>query len=189
MPETTLNAFQKFPDEAAIIGRLLAGYANLEMGLMSCAQVVRDDFDTVFKTMFRARGESQRITIGDALARRYYDELGIGTEYSMAISVMKYCLKIRNRYAHCVWYDDNSGMLAFVNLEEIAEEHDFIADLKGLTRFHVDLHTLQAQEAYFAHASRLLMWANYEGRFRGGKISNQPVAKPAQMIKPALHIP
>jgi hypothetical protein len=36
-------AFRRFPTEAAIIGRLLAGYADLEIALMHCAQVVRDE--------------------------------------------------------------------------------------------------------------------------------------------------
>jgi len=62
-----LNAFLNFPNEAAIIGRLLAGYSDLEVGMMHCAQVVRDDLDTVLKTMFRTRGETQRIDVAAVL--------------------------------------------------------------------------------------------------------------------------
>jgi hypothetical protein len=50
-----MPAFADFPAEAEIIGRLLAEYTNLEVGLMNCVQVVRLDFDAVLKTMFRAR--------------------------------------------------------------------------------------------------------------------------------------
>src|SRR6516162_3349233 len=114
-----LGPFLKFPDEAAIIGRLSAGYTTLEIGLMHCVQVVRDDFDAVLKAMFRGRGETARIDIADALGRHFYDDRGLATEFGMAVGAVRYCLKIRNQYAHCVWYDDNSGKLAFVNVEEI----------------------------------------------------------------------
>lgn len=32
---------QKFPAEAAAVGRLLAGYADVEISLMNCVQMVR----------------------------------------------------------------------------------------------------------------------------------------------------
>jgi hypothetical protein len=76
-----LNPFLKFPDEAAIIGRLSAGYTTLEVGLMSCVQVVRDDFDAILKAMFRVRSETARIDIADALGRHFYDNRGLGTEF------------------------------------------------------------------------------------------------------------
>jgi hypothetical protein len=38
---TILSAFLAFPDEAALIGRMLAGYSDLEIDLMNCAKSVR----------------------------------------------------------------------------------------------------------------------------------------------------
>ena len=99
---TVRQAFAKFHDEAAIIGRLLAGYADLEIDLMHCAQVVRDDLDTVLKSMFRARGETVRIDIADAFGRQHYGALGLASEFAMAIGAVRHCLKIRNQYAHCI---------------------------------------------------------------------------------------
>ena len=127
-----MPAFSNFTAEAEIIGRLLAGYTNLEIGLMNCVQVVRLDFDTVLKAMFRARGETARIDIADAFGRHYYDALNLGTEFAMAISAVRYCLRIRNQYAHCAWWDDKSGRLAFANLEDIAKGHSFLKDLATL---------------------------------------------------------
>jgi hypothetical protein len=129
MGRSILGPFLKFPDEAAIIGRLSAGYTTLEIGLMHCVQVVRDDFDAVLKAMFRGRGETARIDIADALGRHFYDDRGLATEFGMAVGAVRYCLKIRNQYAHCVWYDDNSGKLAFVNVEEIAKDNTKLKDL------------------------------------------------------------
>jgi uncharacterized caspase-like protein len=42
-----MPAFHTFPNEAAIIGRLLAGYAELEIDPLHCVSVARDDFDAV----------------------------------------------------------------------------------------------------------------------------------------------
>jgi hypothetical protein len=53
---------QKFPVEAAAVGRLLAGYADLEISLLHCVQMARsDDLDGVLKAMFgRRRGAAHR---------------------------------------------------------------------------------------------------------------------------------
>jgi hypothetical protein len=188
MSRPILGPFLNFSEEASIIGRLLAGYTNLEVGLMNCVQVVRDDFDAVLKAMFRPRGETSRIDIADALGRHFYHDRGLGTEFAMGIGAVRHCLKIRNQYAHCVWYDDKSGKLAFVNLEEIAGDNTRLEDLKSLTTRHVDVSLLMAQEQYFVYADDILAWTNYEGRFRDGKLQNNPLQKPPQAKPPALHI-
>ncbi len=109
MGRPILGPFVKFSAEAAIIGRLSAGYTTLEVGLLHCVQVVRDDFDAVLKALFRVRGESARIGMGEGFAWHFYDQLGLGTEFQEGIAAMRKCTGIRNQYAHCVWYDDNSG--------------------------------------------------------------------------------
>jgi hypothetical protein len=96
-----------------------------------CAMTRRDPraesdaawIDAVLKAMFRPRGETSRIDIADALGRHFYRDRGLGTEFEMGVSAVRYSLKIRNQYAHCVWYDDKSGKLAFVNLEEVAGDN------------------------------------------------------------------
>jgi hypothetical protein len=111
MGRTILLPFNTFAAEAAIISRLSAGYTTFEVGLMHCVQVVRDDFDAVLKAMLRVRGETGRIEIADALGRHYYDDLGLKPDFETAIGAIKRCTRIRNQYAHCVWYDDKSGRL------------------------------------------------------------------------------
>jgi hypothetical protein len=156
---------------------------------MHCAQVVRDDFDTVLKAIFRARSETARVDIADAFGRHYNPKYKLGTEFQMAVDAVRHCLKIRNQYAHCVWWDDYSGNLAFANLEEIAQHNAHVSDLRSLTTFHVDEPLLSKQEAYFVYADDLLSWVNMEGRKRAGKVSTQPLSKPKQIAQPPLHIP
>src|SRR5262249_20474915 len=113
-----LTAFNRFPKEAKMVGHLLAAYANLEIDLLHCVAGIRGDFDAVLKSMFRTRSVRQRIDIADALGRQPFHHYKMGTPFAMAIGAVRHCLNIRNQYAHCNWYDDNSGHLAFVNLEE-----------------------------------------------------------------------
>lgn len=185
---TILPAFLKFKDEAALISRMLAGYADLEIDLMHCSQVVRDDLDTVLKAMFRARGETQRIDVADAFGRQHYRDLDLGTQFEMAIGAVRYCLRIRNQYAHCIWRDDNSGQLAFANLEEVAKDNERLIDLKGVTSHHVDVPHLRAQLAYFDYAASLLEWTNWEGRARAEKQTIPNRIAPAQLAQPPLYI-
>jgi hypothetical protein len=165
------------------------GNTMLELDLMNCVQVVRDDLDAILKAMFRVRGETARIDIADALGRHFYDDRGLGPEFAMAIGAVRHCLKIRNQYAHCIWYDDYSGKLAFSNIEEIAKNNNArLADVRNLPVLHVDVPTLRAQEDYFVYSDRLLAWTNYEGRLRAGKLETNTLPKPNQMKPPALCI-
>jgi hypothetical protein len=96
MTRSILMPFDTFPAEAALVGKLLAGYSTLEVGLMNCVQVARDDFDGVLKAMFRTRSVQQRIAIADGLGRHAFDGLGLRTEFEMAVSAVRYSLRIRN---------------------------------------------------------------------------------------------
>ena len=139
--------------------------------------------------MFRIRGETARINVGDALARHVYDKLGLGADFEMAVSAMRYCLKIRNQYAHCNWDDDRlSGRLAFVNVEEIAKGNQPISGFANLTRRYVDVPILEAQEQYFGYAYALLDYANEEGRSRTGKLRTRVLEKPTQVSQPPRHL-
>ena len=187
---TTIQAaFHKYSAEAAIIGRLLGGYTVLEVALMNVVQVIRNDFDTTLKVMFRTRGETQRLDVADAMARHFYKVQKLETEFSMAVGAVRYCLKIRNQFSHCIWWDDRSGKLAFANMEEIAEYHEYVADLGDLTTLYVDAPLLEQQEHYFAYANDLLNWVNFEGQLRVNKIPSHGFSKPKQMKQPPLQLP
>lgn len=183
---TILRAFVDYPGEAALIGRMLAGYADLEIDLMNCAKAVRGDLDLALKTMFRGRGNSQRIDLAVAIARRPYDELGLATEFDAAIAAIRYCLRIRNQYAHCTWWNDNSGRLAFANLEELAKLNVQVTDLQGLTVNHVDIAHLHAQFNYFEYTDNMLLGVLQEGNRRAGKPNHPAVVIPAAVAPPSI---
>ncbi len=187
MTRMIVPEFQRFAEEGVVIGRLLAGYGSLESALSSCVAMARDDLDMVLKAMFRARGETQRIDIADAIGRPSYRTLGMETMFSEAIADMRYCLKVRNQYAHCNWHDDLTGRLCFIDMEEIARPHEIIKDLRGLTFHYLDGMLLRDQESYFIYVGDCLLYLNYEGRKKAGKLSTHALSKPPKVARPPLH--
>jgi hypothetical protein len=123
----------KFVKEGLSVGRILTGYINLEVGLMHCVQVgLGGDFDIVVKKMFKQRGEKRRIDEAEKLGAPAYAKIKLETEFQKAIRDMRHCLKIRNQYAHWVWWDDYSGKLAFAKLEDLARRKRKVPNLDKL---------------------------------------------------------
>lgn len=189
MPRSILQPFKKFPNEGAIVGRLLAGYSNIEVGLMHCVQMARgSNLDVVLKKMFSKRGETRRINEAEKLFVSHHQHHGLLGDFQKTIRLVRFCLKIRNQYAHGVWWDDFSGKLAFANLEELAGKKRQVNDLGKLKAYHVDVALLEAQEACFVYADEYLAWINFEGRFRAGKMKVQPLSKPNPLRRPKLRL-
>jgi hypothetical protein len=190
VPRSILAPFQKFATEGATIGRLLAGYSNLEIGLMHCVQMARgNDFDTVLKRMFGKRGETKRINEAEKLFVSYHEHRGLLGDFRKAIRMVRHSLKIRNQYAHGVWWDDYSGKLAFADVEELARRKRKVRDLTKLKPYHVDAQLLAAQEACFVYADEYLAWINLEGRDRAGTLKTKnPLKKPIPVRRAKLKI-
>lgn len=189
MARSILAPFQRFSSEGNAVGRLLAGYSNIEVGLMHCAMwALGGSLDKALKALFGKRGETRRIKEAQKLCHSYYQGHGLAADFLKAIRVVHYCLKIRNQYAHWVWWDDNTGKLAFANLEDLAQRKRVIRDLMKLKAHHVDATLLAKQEAYFVYADELLGWLNYEGRFKDGKLKVQPLPKPKGVRRPKLRL-
>jgi hypothetical protein len=145
------------------------------------------NFDTVLKGLFRIRSEARRIDVGEALGRPVYQGLNLDGEFDEAISAMRHCRLIRNQYTHCNWWDDNSGKLAFANLEHAAKTQTVVSGLLDLLPNHVDVPLLQSQEAFYRYTDKILACVNYEGRTRAGKPSG-PFSKPTRVTPPPLHL-
>jgi hypothetical protein len=169
---------------------MLAGYTNLEVGLFNCVQVVQGSFDTVFKKMFRPRlGETKRIDAAVSIGGPAYASLGLDADFDAAVAAMRHCLKIRNQYAHWVFWDDYSGKLAFANLEDLAKLTTPVNDLLALGVFHINAALVGEQEAFFDYVDRYLSWVNHEGRSKAGRIRNNPYPyKPAPLPFPPLRL-
>jgi hypothetical protein len=175
-----------FPKEMAVIGRILVDYGELEVDLMNCVQVARSfDLNGTLKAMFRVRGETNRIDVADGLGRSSYVAANLGTEFDTMIKAIRQCLRFRNKYAHAIWHDPDSGKnLCYVSLEELAKEPDDVPDLKALTFFFIDEALLLQQETFFEYARSLISYVNAQGQANRAGLRRQyqpptPVAPPA----------
>ncbi len=88
---TVIPVFSRYHEEGMIVGRLLAGYGELEFSLCHCVAVAMGSLDVVLKAMFRARGEKDRIDIADALGRPAYQKIHLKTQFSEAVAATHYC--------------------------------------------------------------------------------------------------
>ena len=190
MPEPFMRSLaMTFKNEAAIIGRLVAGVTELEIGLLHCISNATGDLDAALKKMFRRhQGGKRRITAAAELGQQSFDKLKMGAEFGTVIRAMKHCVEIRNKYAHWNCYDDTTDRLAFTNLEQLAEETGTVNSFENLTKHYADVPLLQKQEAYFLYTDHLLSWVNFESRYRAGTLPSNPFEKPTPMEPPPFFI-
>lgn len=188
MAELIMTPFTRHPQEAAIIGRLLAGYGELEFDLGALLTNFLPHRVTAVKAMFRVRSESGRIQVADALIRDPLRELGLEPQYADMLGGFRHCLKIRNQYAHCHWNDELTepkGQLKFCDLGEAAQS----PGEPGLVFRTASLGLLQEQEAYFRYTQKCLWFldAEAENRLRGPKPHS--LQMPPKTAQPPLHNP
>ena len=181
----SMPVFQRFPVEAEIIGRLVVGYGELELDLCNCI-AMWNNFNDSFKIMFSTRSETKRINIAETLGRELYAKLTLGNCFDEAITGMRYCVLVRNQYAHRSFLE-NKGVLAFVNLEEPAKREETVNDLNDLlssTVWHVTSTLLTEQERYFVSVRGKIRFLHYEGRLRSRKIKVNPFDPPEKLVQP-----
>ena len=186
---TIMPAFDTFSKEGSIIGRLLAGYGELELGLCFCVATARDDFDMVFKAMFRPRGETMRIDIADAIGRKPFQKMNLEIRLSEDVGSVRYCLKIRNQFAHCYWTDDYGRQLGFVQLEDTAKSNKSVDNVYHIKTRDIKHALLQEHEAYFVYTRRWLAALEYHAQNLAAKGPKSPLEFPKKAKRPILCSP
>jgi hypothetical protein len=104
-------ALHRFPEEAAIIGRIVVAFGELEYMVAVCAGKALGNLDLILKTLYRLKSTSARIDAADTLMRPSYADAGLDAEQKLMISFVKHSLGIRNQYAHCNWGDHDAAGL------------------------------------------------------------------------------
>jgi hypothetical protein len=186
MADFIIPTFIDFAVEGAIVGRLLAGYGELELELCQCVAAVTRNIDDVIRKLFNLRGEKRRIDCADDLARAPYTKAGLGVDYSAVINKMHYCRELRNQYAHCQWYGTSQDGFAFVNLEEVSKLNTAIFPLES-HRCLVDAALLRQQETFFKHVQRYFWYLTGEYQTRVNGQHGNVWSLPAVLAQPARH--
>jgi hypothetical protein len=172
-------ALSRYPDEAAIIGRIVVGFGGLEFTVCNIASLAFgatlanphvDEHDVIFKTLYQLRVTSARIDCARTLMAPFLNALNLGDKLAVAMRAVRHCQCIRNQYAHCNWDDDPHGSgLYFTDPQDSARRDSWFDDWK-----HIDVALLQKQEAYFANMKSQLFYLEFERSFRLGLLSKNP---------------
>jgi hypothetical protein len=186
MPVTILPAFITCSKEASIIGRLLAGYGELEFVVYECVKAAIGHSSIAVRLMFRVRSEKTRLDLADAILRPICESNSLNTEYQEAMSAADYCRKVRNQYSHCHWLGDKDAGLFFSNIEPSAQKKSGEITMAFL---HIDDALLQKQEAYFAQTQVRFFWLSLALQKAAAKqpIPRFSIGKPVQ--QPPRHNP
>jgi hypothetical protein len=183
-----MPCFDRFPKEGDLIGRLLAGYGELELEMCACVAATTDNLSGAIKTLFGVRGEYNRIKKADAIMKTRYGSAGLASKYNRTMANMDWCRVVRNQYAHCNWYDTTAEGLCFVDLEHTAKLKRTIRSVT-VHRYPIDDALLKRQEAYFAYV-RACYWHLSEAyRAAQGKVSKggPQHAWPPLLARPPKH--
>jgi hypothetical protein len=183
--KTYINpAFHRHRAAAAIVGRILAAFGELEYLIVNGAGKAINNKDNVLRALYRLRATSSRIEAADALMRNAFVKAKLESEYLTMIVAVWRCHAIRNQYAHCNWADDSrhSGLF-FTDLQESAKaDVGFTYNWK-----HVNVALLREQEAYFVYAQDWFHHVDEELALRERKLRSHPWPKPKELTPPPSH--
>jgi Arc/MetJ family transcription regulator len=182
-----MPSFHRYPKEAALIGRILAGYGELEFLLAECLGYALKDRETGVRTYFRIVSERTRLSTADALLQKPLHAMKLSNKYSEVCGAIRFCLKLRNTYAHCHWADlESDPGLYFTNAQTAAEG----TKPMDYEWFHVDESLLIKQEDYFYYTQLCLMYLSDSVRYhQEERKAPLPRKWPSRQVSPSLHNP
>jgi hypothetical protein len=156
-----IPAFHRLEAEAAVIGRIMSGFGELELSLGYCVyKAVGRSRDDVLMEIFNIRNARHRINHAEGTARKQILELQIDREFTRTVQQVRACLGIRNDYSHCHWADQRA-CLYYTKLEEAAKTNGF-----QLKWRQVDLNLLSRQEVFCMNTREWLLYLEYEIEYR-----------------------
>jgi hypothetical protein len=133
--------------EGHIVGRILAGYGELEVLMLACLVSIEGQTDLPTGLLFKRMSAEKRIKEAKKTLLPDFKKAGLENEMSEALSDVNWCRKLRNQYAHCQWGWTKPLGLFFVNLEDLAEDPAPIVKVMNKP-LYVDVPLLSEQEAY-----------------------------------------
>ncbi|MDT0576502.1 hypothetical protein RM533_09910 [Croceicoccus sp. F390] len=156
--------FDRFKQEGDLIGRMILEYGELEWMLCLMAGHLLGDLDTAIKSLYRSRGELQRMEVADALIRQRIENAKLCRTYEQTFAHMKECKNLRNQYAHTNWLHAGSDKLCYIAIEEMAKSNEPI-EMDQMTLYHLDLETVKDQARFFTEVMQNMAYLNMEVQF------------------------
>jgi hypothetical protein len=175
-------AFMNHRDEAALLGDIVIGYGELDITFSHIAGLAINHKYAVLEACHAIRSEGGRIDIAHALAHEAFQQRGFSEEFAYAGKAIRFCLKVRNQYAHAQW-GSMGGVLKFTNPEEA-----FSRPLKPTVWKELSLDLLTEQERFFENTRMWLIYleTSLEEQAKG---RSPTLNKPPKMQQPNMHKP
>jgi hypothetical protein len=124
---TIMPGFDRHPEEAALIGRILVAFGEIEVTLaVVVGSVGLQNLELGLRSIYKVRGTASRLELADALLRPKCVQVGLEQEYLSNKAAIKCCQTIRNQFAHCIWADDLNAGLFFTDLQDAADRVDML---------------------------------------------------------------
>jgi hypothetical protein len=179
-----LMEFADFPEERAIIGSLLMAYGEMEFALLgSLDEVIGPDMNTTMRILFRVNGESNRLSVADAILRPAFTKVNLDGKWGNVYGAIKYCKKVRNQYSHCHWNLTN-GKLYFLDFDQDAQSPQPTVELN----YHgIELTLLKKQQDFFEYALEMAYFIFFEYRVRLGRLPSHEHEFPKSIEQPPLY--
>lgn len=193
MSDTAMPCFVQFPNVGNLVGRILAGYGELEVEMALCvAETMNGNVDDALRLLFVRMSAEKRHDMAKKAMRVPCTSAGMDAEFTETMVDMTWCRNLRNQYAHCQWYWTEVEGVCFINLEEIAKKPGAIGPLAD-HRLAINEVLLGQQDAYF-HYVRASFWHLAEAlkrhRTSADKLRNRgPIfPKPSKVTRPVTHL-
>jgi hypothetical protein len=180
-----MPAFHTYHIEAASIGRLLAGYGELEFLLARCVSVATGDLSTAGRVLYRSRSEEHRISSADALLMPHYEKYNLVEIWQRVRRGLSWCKGTRNQFSHCQWLNDPGGLF-FTNVEKGAKS---VSGKIKLEFFHVDTVLLTEHERHFRWTGDGLCYLHEQHSVLAGRPQTHTWPVPAERQPPPRHNP
>lgn len=145
-------ALHQHPDEASLVGLLVAGYPELDICLCHVCGLALGNKFAVLGALHKVTSAQTRIEMANQLCRHVFEKINMAAKFGEAIGAITYCRKVRNQYAHAQWASLD-GRLAFLRAENV--------NWTPTGKLHwsfTSLPVLQQQESYFEYTRKCLMW-------------------------------
>jgi hypothetical protein len=139
-----MPAFRNRPKAAAVVGRILAGYGDLElmlsqlMGMAIASKRPMRSTHTIaqhriyyehigLQKLYGIRGGDERVKAILRVCRPAFAKVGMQGELEDLLTMVNKCRKYRNLFSHCLWARSKHRGLFFVDLEEEAKQPGLLA--------------------------------------------------------------
>jgi hypothetical protein len=173
----------RFPEEAAIIGRMVVGFGELEILACKVADSATANSTVVLRALYNLKSTSARLDFARTISAPIFEAHELASPFAVTFDALEACRTIRNQYAHCQWADDQAhpdAGLFFADFQKAADQSTWIIDWK-----HVDVSLLNRQESFFGSTREALLFLEASMRCINEKTPQnhgipEPLALPPQ---------